>query len=167
MIRTFEKEGVYSEALFSECEKYRYKLKRKWDNNLPQIMFIGLNPSTADEIKNDPTVSRMINYAKQWGYGSVSVCNVFAFRATFPKDLKNTKELVGRENDKSITEEAQSSEKIVIAWGNHALFMNRNIEMMSLLHKHELFCIGVNKNGEPKHVLYLKKDLSPELFSET
>jgi hypothetical protein len=148
-------------AEFSKDRKYRYKLWRKWDESLPKIMFIGLNPSTADEIKDDPTITRMMNYAKLWGYGEIVVCNAFAFRATFPEDLKKEKDPVGEGNNKAISEEAKNAEKIVLAWGNHALFGNRSSEILQLLKEYKLFCLGKNSSGEPKHPLYLKRDLKP------
>jgi len=92
-------DGTKSLARFSDCEKYRFTLNRTWDNPKGKVVFIGLNPSTADEIKNDPTVTRMINFAKAWGYGSITVCNLFSFRATFPKDFKKTPDPIGVETD--------------------------------------------------------------------
>lgn len=72
-------------AILSEDRKYRYVLSRIWDESKPMVMIIGLNPSTADETKNDPTIIRCIDFAKSWGYGGVYMLNLFAFRATLPK----------------------------------------------------------------------------------
>ena len=76
------------DAQLSTCRKYRYALWRTWDEAKPQVMIIGLNPSTADETKDDPTITRCINFAKAWGYGGVCMANLFAYRATAPSDVK-------------------------------------------------------------------------------
>ena len=154
--KEYSKDDVESEAVFSDCERYRYSLSRTWDKNLPKIMFIGLNPSTADEVKNDPTVSRMISYAKKWNYGAVFVQNVFAFRATLPSDLKRADNPIGKETDKFILDCVKKTNKIIACWGNHGLFMDRGFRVRKLIDKME--CFGLTKAGEPKHPLYLRKD---------
>ncbi|MDO8459475.1 MAG: DUF1643 domain-containing protein [Nanoarchaeota archaeon] len=158
-----DENGVTSEAIYSDCEKYRYTLSRTWDNKLDGILFIGLNPSTATELKNDPTVTRMINYAKAWNFGSITVCNAFAFRSTFPKDLKKTEEPVGEENDKYIMNEAQKSKMIMAAWGNHAQYLGRSKQILSSLGT--VHHLGITKQGEPRHPLYLKSNLKPILMN--
>jgi hypothetical protein len=147
-----------SNARFSDCEKYRYTLTRTWSENKGRILFIGLNPSTADEVKNDPTVTRMINFAKSWGYGSATVCNIFAFRATFPSDLKKSQDPIGKENDKWIAHELNSADKVIAAWGNHGKFLLRSNDVLKYLKKFHHF--GLTKQGEPRHVLYLRNDAS-------
>jgi len=154
--KTFEKDGVKSVAVFSDCEKYRYSLTRVWDADLPRIMFVGLNPSTADEIKNDPTVNRSINFAKSWGFGSMTMMNLFAFRATFPKDLKVAEDPIGKDAEVWIIKEAEKCEKIVAAWGNHGSFLNRSENVLAKLK--DLYCFGLTKQGQPKHPLYLRLD---------
>ena len=84
MGRLFSKSG----AVFSDCRKYRYTLWRIWDGNKPLVMIIGLNPSTADETSNDPTITRCKNFARSWGYGGVLVANLFGCRATSPNELR-------------------------------------------------------------------------------
>ena len=158
----FGDEGIFSEAIYSDCEKYRYVLSRTWDKKLEKILFIGLNPSTATELKNDPTVTRMIGYAKKWNFGSISVCNAFAFRTTFPEELKKVEEPVGKENDKLIAEESKKAKMVIAAWGNHGQFLGRSKEVLKLLN--ETYHLGLTKQGEPKHPLYLKADLKPAFF---
>src|SRR3989344_2064891 len=92
-------DGVESIVKYSDCEKYRYVLTRIWKSKGGRVLFIGLNPSTADELKNDPTVTRMVNFSKNWGFGSLTVCNLFAFRATVPKVMKAENDPIGEEND--------------------------------------------------------------------
>jgi hypothetical protein len=88
-----------TDAKFSACRKYRYALWRTWDESKPNVMIIGLNPSTADENENDPTITRCINFAKSWGYGGVCVTNLFAYCATVPSDMKESNDPIGSEND--------------------------------------------------------------------
>ena len=88
-----------TDAKFSACRKYRYALWRTWDESKPNVMIIGLNPSTADENENDPTITRCINFAKSWGYGGVCVTNLFAYCATVPSDMKASNDPIGSEND--------------------------------------------------------------------
>lgn len=143
-------------AKYSDCEKYRYTLEITWDDSKDKIVFIGLNPSTATEIKNDHTVTRMINFAKSWGYGSLSVLNIFAFRTTFPSKLKKLKDPIGKENDKWILYEIKNADKVVAAWGNHGNFLSRSDKVLKIIPK--LYVFGKTKLGEPKHVLYLRNN---------
>lgn len=154
--KRFEKDGVKSTAIFSDCEKYRYILRRVWDSDKGRAVFVGLNPSTADEIRNDPTVSRMISLSKLWGFGGVSVCNLFAFRATLPSDMKNAENPVGDENDSFILKEIQDAGKVIACWGNHGKFLNRSGNFLKNLRDYYHF--GLTKQGEPHHLLYLRKD---------
>ena len=90
---------IDSGADFSKCRKYRYTLWRTWDASKSKVMFLGLNPSTADEVKNDPTVTRCINYSKRWGYGGMYMMNIFSFRTTYPVELKKAQNPIGDKND--------------------------------------------------------------------
>ena len=101
----FSKSG----AVFSDCRKFRYALWRMWDGDKPLVMIIGLNPSTADEKVNDPTISRCISFARSWGYGGVCVTNLFGFRATSPTHLKAHHDPIGKENDAWVHEMAKEA----------------------------------------------------------
>ena len=146
-------------ALFSNCKKYRYLLGREWDINKPKILFIGLNPSTADEYKDDPTILRCIQFAKSWGYGSLKIANIFAYRATDPNVLLKEKEPIGKDNNEHIITSDKECNKTVIAWGNHGLFLNRAADVLPLIQ--DPYCIKKNSNGTPSHPLYLPKKLTP------
>jgi len=130
-----------------------------WDEDKPLVMIIGLNPSTADEKVNDPTITRCISFACSWGYGGVCVTNLFGFRATAPTDLKAYHDPIGKENDAWVHEMAKEAAIKVAAWGNHGKFLNRSVEILSSLD--QLHCIKMNKSGEPAHPLYLKAELKP------
>jgi hypothetical protein len=148
-------------ATFSPCRRWRYLLWRRWDAAKPVANFLMLNPSTADEVKLDPTCSRARDFAERWGYGALIVTNVFAWRATDPADMKATKDPVGPGNDAAIVKAARESALVVCAWGNHGAFLDRSAQVKSLLKKNRLHVLRLNANGEPAHPLYLPGKLTP------
>jgi len=154
---------IDSGAKFSKCRKYRYTLWRTWDKLKPKIMFLGLNPSTADEIKNDPTVTRCINYSKSWGYGGMYMMNIFSFRTTYPVELKKAKDPIGSKNDYWIKKIYKDVDKCIGAWGNDGEFKNRSEDIIKLIP--DIYCLKVNSSGQPAHPLYLKSNLSPFLLN--
>jgi hypothetical protein len=146
-------------AKLSDCRTYRYELWRIWDESKPYAMFIGLNPSTADETEDDPTIRRCINFAKSWGYGGLCMANLFAYRATQPEDMKKAPDPIGDKNDETLNLLAQNAGVIVGAWGNDGVFLNRSEYVRTLIP--EINVLKVNKSGEPAHPLYLKSTLTP------
>lgn len=144
---------------FSPCYNYRYALWRIWDETLPKVMFIGLNPSTADEKTDDPTIRRCIGFAKDWGYGGIYVLNLFAFRATRPKDLKKSPEPVGEENDTYLRRYTEKTDIIVGAWGIHGKYLNRGSEVRAMFPG--MMCLKLTNAGEPGHPLYLPYSCKP------
>ena len=144
-------------AQFSDCRKYRYALWRVWQEDKSCVMFIGLNPSTADETEDDPTIRRCIGYAKDWGFGGMYMLNLFAYRTTYPKELKRVLEPIGSKNNEFL--KMYSDLRLTIAcWGTQGTFMGRDKVVMDLLGKGNLSCLGITKNGQPKHPLYLRRD---------
>jgi hypothetical protein len=152
-----------SGATFSPCRRWRTLLWRRWDDAKPVANFLMLNPSTADEVKLDPTCSRARNYAERWGYGALIVTNIFAFRNTNPNQLKAAKDPVGPGNDEAIVRAARESAIVLCAWGNHGAFLERSSRVTALLKKNQisLHALRVNGNGEPAHPLYLPGKLRP------
>ena len=148
---------VNKNATFSDCRKYRYALSRTWDGKKKTVLFIGLNPSTADENIDDPTIRRCINYAQNWGYGSLLMVNLFAYRATIPTELKNVKNPIGNDNDLHITELLKKADLAVATWGNEGSLLNRDKDVKKIIPN--LMCLNINKSGQPAHPLYQKKDL--------
>lgn len=146
-------------AKLSDCRKYRYALWRTWDESKPYVLFIGLNPSTADEESDDSTLTRCINYAKEWGYGGVCMGNLFAFRATAPSVMKVSKDPVGHENNEWLIKLAKEAGLVIAAWGNDGSYLGRSKQVIELLPN--LLCLKMNKSGEPAHPLYQKADLQP------
>ena len=155
-----------SGAVFSSCETFRYTLWRTWDASRPTCLFLMLNPSTADETVNDPTVERCQRYAIAWGYGGLVVCNIFAFRATDPVDMRAAADPIGPDNDAAILESARRCDLIVCAWGNHGSYLDRAKAVCGILRAvgAELRVLKITGDGHPGHPLYLKKSLLPTLW---
>ena len=149
-------------AVISQDGIYRYELSRSWDTDKPYVMFIMLNPSTADGGKDDPTIRRCINFAKSWGYGGIHVGNLYAYRSTNPKDLKKVANPWGPDNDIHLILMAGRSEIIICAWGNNSGVPARIWEIFS---NSRLYYIEKSVNGTPKHPLYLKGNLTPKALS--
>jgi len=151
-------------ATFSSCRRWRYLLWRRWDAKRPAANFLMLNPSTADEVKLDPTCARARDYAERWGYGALIVTNVFAFRNTSPIEMRKAQDPVGPGNDAAIVRAAKEARLVVCAWGNHGSFLERSSRVRALLNKSKipLHCLRVNSGGEPAHPLYLPGKLKPE-----
>ena len=155
--------NIKKSAIFSPCRKYRYSLSRIWDINQKIILFIGLNPSTADESNDDPTIKRCLFYSSRWGFGGLIMANLFAFRATLPKDLKNSRHPVGRDNNQFIIHAHKEAAMTIAAWGNDGNLYNRDQEVLEILSSP--MCLKVNKTGQPAHPLYQKKDIKPKPYS--
>lgn len=155
--------GFRSGATFSPCQTWRYTLWRIWDEKTPYLLFTMLNPSTADQEANDPTVSRCIQFAQKWGYGGLMVCNIFAYRATDPAVMKAAHDPIGPGNDAAILRAAQHAGMVVCAWGNHGEHLDRSRAVRAMLHDAAipLYCLAVTQTGEPGHPLYLKGNLRP------
>lgn len=150
-------------AMLSDCRKYRYALWRIWgEQEYGQLaMFIGLNPSTADETEDDNTIRRCVNYAKDWGYGGLCMLNLFAFRAREPEDMLAAEDPVGPANDwvLDVFGNGFAAGVIIAAWGNDGAYKNR-ARMVENKVKN-LHYLQMNKTGEPAHPLFLKKNLVP------
>ena len=165
MIEKFHNDDrAASSAIFSDCERYRYVLTREWDPAGKRVLFVMLNPSTADEIKNDPTVERCERRARTLGFGAFRVCNIFAFRATDPRVMRAEQDPVGPGNDAAIRESAVWANQVICAWGTHGAHLNRGAEVAGLLRNLDrpLMHLGLSKAGHPKHPLYIAYARQPE-----
>lgn len=143
---------------------YRYRLGRAWAGG-PTCTFIMLNPSTADADQDDPTIRRCVGFAKALGCGALEVVNLYAYRATNPRDLLRQDERVGPENDYWLREAAQYAEAegapLIAAWGAHAEQW-RTQQVLALPGMGRLAALGVTKDGHPRHPLYLPGSARPE-----
>ena len=160
----------HASAVFSPDRVYRYSLDRHWGSlwgdscATPVVAFIGLNPSTADETRDDPTIRRCVAFAMQWGYHGLIMLNLFAFRATDPAVLKRTADPVGPDNDRTIRDVASRADLVVAAWGAHGAFRERDRDVRRLAPR--LLCFGTTKGGHPRHPLYLRKDTALEIYQQ-
>ena len=169
---------IEKKTVFSDDRVYRYTLWRDWDvdaitgsaDDLKHpdkfVQFIGLNPSTADEVQDDPTIRRCIGFAKSWGYGALCMTNIFAFRATDPKVMKKTPDAAGHDNEDWILKIAREAGIVVAAWGNDGTHIHQGVTIKHMLKAHgiKVHHLGLTGTGEPKHPLYLRKDLKPIAF---
>jgi hypothetical protein len=161
-----------SSAVISDCQTYRYRLDRVWDKSLPPLAFGMLNPSTADHENNDPTIERCERRARALGFGSLIVWNLFAFRATDPKFLKQQQDPIGPDNDHFILEALSDvvarAGSIIAAWGAHGTHMERSQRVLDLTKelRIKLLCFGQTASGQPKHPLYLSYGVTPTVFRE-
>lgn len=147
--------------------KFRYSLLRVWNARKPTVLFVMLNPSTADGLEDDPTIRRCINFAKSWEYGALEVVNLFAYRATDPETLKTVFDPIGPGNDAHITEAAGRADLIVAAWGTKGNLRGRDVKVKRLLDSWPIFCLDVTRDGHPKHPLYVSTDQIPVLYDST
>lgn len=157
-----------SQAVYSPCEQYRYWLSRTWEDG-PTVSFVGLNPSTATEATDDPTVRRCRRFAERWGYGGFIMLNLFAFRATEPKEMKVQEHPVGSETDRYLLEGAYQSQEIVCCWGIHGHFRGRAAYVEKMLraeYSAKLRYLRLVSGGTPGYPLYLPNSVKREVWNE-
>ncbi len=154
--------GNLTGAIFAEDRIYRYALWRIWSTR-KLLLLIGLNPSTANEIATDPTISRCITRAWREGFGGLLMANLYAYVSTNPKVLLKSGEFIGIENDDYIKQMVSLASKTVCGWGSFAAAKNRAKVVLEMIK--EPYCLGINKDGSPKHPLYISYDKPLVLYS--
>ena len=166
--RTHQKGDAASVAVYSPCERYRYTLTRTWDEAAPRVLFVMLNPSTATEVQNDPTVERCERRARALGFGAFRVCNIFAWHDTDPRKMRAAADPVGPDNDAAILAACTWADTIVCAWGTHGEHLNRGPRVETLLRAQPkpLTHLGLSKAGHPKHPLYIGYHVQPVFWPE-
>ena len=152
--------GTLAGAEFGPGGTHRYRLWRTFGRvESGSVLFVMLNPSTADAATDDPTIRRCVGFARRWGAGCVEVVNLFAYRATNPDDLADSCEagidVVGPDNDRVIVQAARDADIIVAAWGAHRMAKERARAVMSLLGAARIECLHVTRDGSPRHPLYV------------
>jgi hypothetical protein len=151
-------DDVRKSAALSECRRYRYVLERVWDEAAPAFVVIGLNPSTADETEDDPTIRRCMGFARRFRCGRLCMLNLFAWRSTDPKGLRDAVDPIGPLNDTFLRGVWHlPAATIVAAWGAAPFARGRDREVRKLFGD-RLEHLGLTKDGHPKHPLYLKAD---------
>mgnify|MGYP001613233929 CR=1 FL=1 len=165
--RTHQKGDAHSVAVYSDCERYRYALTRVWDPAGAKALFVMLNPSTATELQNDPTVERCERRARALGFGAFRVCNIFAWRETDPAKMRAAPDPVGPGNDAAIAEGCQWADRIVCAWGAHGELLDRGrrVERPMRATGRPLHHLGLTKAGHPRHPLYISYAEAPRRWS--
>lgn len=147
-------------ATISPCNLYRYMLRRIWDDTLPPCYWIMLNPSTADDKQDDPTIRRVVGFSRGWGFGSANVLNLFALRSPNPQDLIDSEEagidIVGPDNDRHI-DSISDTATVIAAWGAHPMAAWRAFDVRKRF-GNRLLCLGTTQGGHPRHPLYVKSD---------
>ena len=164
-------EAEYAGAIFSPCEAYRYRLWRRWHQTDPYLLFVLLNPSTADAEKDDPTVRRCSRRARRLGFGGVEVVNIYALRSTDPRALRGHPNPVGPSNDAAIASAARAAGGIIVAWGDQTprlgqAFADRTAAVMDILGRStvKVWCLGTTAAGFPRHPLYLPNDVQLKAY---
>lgn len=158
----------HGKAAFSRCGRYRWWLSRRWRQEAPALLFLGLNPSSADRCRDDPTLRRLIGFADSWGYGAVEVVNLFAWISTDPTALRQAAEPVGRHTDRWIRSRVRALLRqramagqplpLWLGWGNGGRWRMRDRQMLRLLGQLpvQLLCLGQTAMGQPRHPLYVQ-----------
>lgn len=164
-----ETEGPWGRAtaVFSPDRSYRYLLTRTWDESSPVVNFVMLNPSTADAFALDPTNRRCVDFAQRWGCGALVTTNVFAWRSTDPTALRTVADPIGPANDAVLVETARRADLVIAAWGVHAAFDDRGMQVQRMLVDAgvELQALRLTKGGHPGHPLYVPAATVPALWS--
>lgn len=163
LLKTHDAADEWRTAIFSECQSFRYVLRIEWSHprNRSLVQFIGLNPSTADERQDDPTVRRCKDFAKRWGFDGMVMTNLFAFRSTDPRGLYQHRSPIGPLNDTYLREVGIDSSQVVACWGNHGQHLVRGGDVARNILEHrkpKVFHLGLTRSGHPKHPLYLAKN---------
>lgn len=169
--KTFEKilgldgSGTQKSARLSDCGDYRYELWRRWDSDDPVCVMIGLNPSTADAVTDDPTIRKCVKIAKREGCGSLCMINLFAYRTPRPKVLKKVSDPFGPENDETLERLLRGAGLVIAAWGKDGSWQGADQRVYGMIpYGRRIMCLGRNEDGSPKHPLYLKADTPLEEF---
>lgn len=154
-------------ATFSPDRAHRYHLSRAWQPELGSVVWIMLNPSTADAMKLDPTVTRCHSFARSWGYGAIEVVNLFAYRATKPADMRAATDPIGPDNDTAILAAAGNARLVIAAWGTHGRHLGRSTHVRQLLADNDIrvHAVRVTKDGEPGHPLYVPAAAQPIAYN--
>ncbi|KUP92833.1 DUF1643 domain-containing protein [Tritonibacter horizontis] len=157
-----------SAAVYSDCETYRYSLTRTWNPAGRKVMFVMLNPSKATEVQNDPTIERCERRARALGFGGFRATNIFAYRATDPRDMRAAEDPEGADNMAALLAGQTWADTVICAWGTHGAYRNQGATVAARLRSAgtDLFHLGLSKAGHPKHPLYIAYAQAPVLWRQ-
>jgi len=155
--------NITRSASFSRCKRYRYRLQRQWEttDDAKRVVFIGLNPSTADHQVDDPTIRRCMDFSQRWGYNVLTVINLFAFRTPYPEELKKATDPVGPYNFRHMHEVISAADLVIACWGRHGDMLEQN-ERIAKKYSAQLYCLATNSDGSPAHPLYQRAKTRPK-----
>lgn len=154
-------------AVVSADGRYRYRLTRAWRGGAGRVVFIGLNPSTADGVRDDPTIRRMVGFAHRWGYARLDVVNLCALRARDPRALRGEPDPSGPENGTWVARAASCAELVMAAWGNAGGWagLDARIAAVAPVLPAGVRVLGLTRAGQPRHPLYVRGDATPIAWS--
>jgi hypothetical protein len=163
---------VFKAAIISDDDKYRYVLTRVWKKSKPQLLIIGINPSTADASQDDPTIRRLTQFAQANGFGGFLMLNLFAYRASKTHVLRDKihvvslEHIIGPENDKYLKTNIKKADKVICMWGRYAKLpsINRAMKVYDMIPKDKRFCFGYNNDDSPTHPLFSPNPLTLRPF---
>ncbi len=160
-------------CILSDCGSYRYRLWREWDRSRPELAFLMLNPSTADHLADDPTITRCLTRAIASGFGRLEAANLFPLRATNPDELLTHADPIGPRKgsataDGAVMDAIDRASMVICAWGAHQAAAERAVEVLRIIRmcgmRRKLYHLGLNQDGSPKHPLYIAASTRPKPF---
>jgi len=154
-----------SDAYISNDGAYRYWLRRQLSEGSTSVLFVGLNPSTADARLDDPTIRRCVGFAREWGYAWLYMANLYAYRTKDPNALPAHADLaIGPENAYELRRLLRRSTRIVAAWGRHKLHPQARTLARTVAAHRGVYCLGLNQDGSPRHPLFVPKSCTLQFF---
>jgi len=167
--RRHTKGDAPSTAVYSDCEVFRYSLTRVWAPQEARVAFVMLNPSTATEVQNDPTIQRCEQRSRALGFGGFCAVNIFALRATDPRVMRAADDPEGPDNAATLMQAAAWADTVIAAWGVHGAHRGQGPATAGQLRAagHRLHHLGLTKDGHPRHPLYLSYAVQPQIWAGT
>ncbi|MEM8504825.1 MAG: DUF1643 domain-containing protein [Cyanobacteria bacterium P01_D01_bin.1] len=156
-------------AVFDQTGQYRYRLGRRWQAEGKSVAFVMLNPSRADANRDDPTLRACMQFACCWEYAALSVVNLFGYRTPYPQALKQVADPIGHDNDRYLLQAVEAADRVVLAWGNWGGLVGRDRAILTLLapYQSKLTYLQLNRSGQPRHPLYIKRSVLPQSYPVT
>lgn len=166
LTRRHDTQDGWREAVYSTCERYRYRLTAEWDAGAPKLLYVMLNPSKATELANDPTIERCQRRARMLGYGAIGIVNLFGLRETSPKRLMAARAPVGPDNLEQVEAALNWADDTLAAWGVHGAHRRQAEAIIPVLKAaaKPLFHLGLSKEGHPRHPLYIPYSTKPVVW---
>jgi hypothetical protein len=171
LTRGMQNPELHRKTVLSDDRRYRYTLWREWQQGMFEpkvgfVNFIGLNPSTADENDDDPTIRRCMGFARRWGYSAMCMTNLFAFRATNPREMWKVDDPIGPDNDRWLKTVSDDATMVIYAWGVHGTANDRRDRAVMNIVGSGAHCLRLTKGGRPEHPLYVPYSVTSQLYDK-